>query len=73
MSALDIQVGGSHYRDMVIQPYEYIMANDIPYSEANIIKYVSRWRRKGGLEDLRKAQDYLTKLIEFELQRGDIA
>ena len=66
MSALETQIGGDHYRDLPIQPIEYIVANDIPYREANIIKYISRWRSKNGLEDLRKARHYLDLLIEQE-------
>lgn len=65
-SAFSKQVGGSHYREVVIQPVEYIMANNIPYCEGNVIKYVTRWRRKGGLDDLRKARHYLDLLIEHE-------
>lgn len=62
-SANDKQVGGDHYQKPV-QPWDYIIANDIGYMEGNIIKYVSRWRDKGGVQDLRKAQHYLQKLIE---------
>jgi hypothetical protein len=58
-----VQVGGDHYKT-TIQPWDYIIANDIGYLEGNIIKYVSRYRKKGGLDDLRKAQHYLQKLIE---------
>lgn len=65
-SALDVQVGGSHYKDLAIQPTEYIMANGIPFAEGNVIKYVSRWRKKGGVADLKKARHYLDMLIEFE-------
>lgn len=63
-SALKTQVGGDHYRDLAIQPIEFIVANDIPYREANVIKYVTRWRSKNGVEDLRKARHYLDMLIE---------
>jgi hypothetical protein len=63
MNANDKQVGGGHYQKPV-QPWDYIIANDIGYMEGNIIKYVSRWRDKGGVQDLRKAQHYLQKLIE---------
>lgn len=63
-SALETQVGGDHYRDLAIQPIEFIVANDIPYREANVIKYVTRWRSKNGVEDLRKARHYLDMLIE---------
>lgn len=70
METLKGQVGGSHYKDMVIQPIEYIVKNDIPYREANVIKYVSRWRSKNGVEDLRKARHYIDMLIESEMKNG---
>ena len=62
--ANSLQVGGSHYKDKAIQPWDYIASNSLGYLEGNVVKYVSRWREKGGLEDLKKAQHYLTKLIE---------
>ena len=58
------QVAGQHYKKMAIQPWDYIASNSLGYLEGNVVKYVSRWREKGGLEDLKKAQHYLTKLIE---------
>jgi hypothetical protein len=58
-----VQVGGDHYKTE-IQTWDYIIANDLGYLEGNIIKYVSRYRKKGGVDDLRKAQHYLQKLIE---------
>ena len=64
-----IQIGGSHYKNKSIQPWDYIVQNEIPYLEGNIIKYISRWRDKGGLDDLRKAQHYLSKLIETETNK----
>ena len=64
MSNKDIQIGGNHYKDMKIQPIDYIVENQIPYREANIIKYVSRHKAKNGIEDLRKARHYLDMLIE---------
>lgn len=70
MSALDTQVGGSHYKDLKIQPVEYITANNIPYMEGNVIKYVTRWREKGGLRDLEKAKHYLEMLIEMQNQKA---
>ena len=66
MTANDTQVGGDHYKDKPIQPIEYIFMNKLGFCEGNIIKYVSRWREKGGIEDLRKAEHYLQKLIELE-------
>jgi hypothetical protein len=59
------QVGGSHYKDKTIQPWDYIAANQLGYFEGNIVKYVSRWKDKGGVDDLRKARHYLDKLIEM--------
>ena len=66
MTANTQQVAGVHYKDKVIQPWDYIAANALGYFEGNVIKYVSRWRDKGGVEDLRKARHYLDKLIELE-------
>lgn len=53
--SLESQIGGSHYRDMAIQPAEYIEKNKLTYLEGCIIKYVSRHRQKGGKQDLAKA------------------
>lgn len=64
--ALDVQVGGGHYKDMNIQPVEYIYKNGIGYFEGCVIKYVSRWQKKGGVEDLKKARHFLDLLIEFQ-------
>ena len=60
------QVGGSHYTRMAIQPLEYVIANGIGFVEGSVIKYVSRWRFKNGLEDLRKAHHMLGVLIASE-------
>lgn len=70
MSANDMQVGGSHYSEGSIQPWDFIVSNNIGYLEGNIIKYVARWRKKGGIEDLRKAGHYLQKLIEVETKES---
>ena len=58
---------------MKIQPVEFIVKNDIPFREGNIIKYVCRHRDKGGIDDLLKAQHYLDMLIEqyAEEHEGD--
>lgn len=63
--ANDIQVAGDHYRTP-IQHWDYVIANDLGYFEGQITKYVTRWRKKNGLQDLRKAQHFLNKLIESE-------
>jgi hypothetical protein len=68
-SANETQVAGNHYKTKQIQPWDYIAANELGYFEGNIVKYVSRWRDKGGIDDLRKAAHYLQKLIELQLDR----
>jgi hypothetical protein len=60
------QIGGSHYKDMPIQPLEYSMMNGLNACEHSVVKYVSRHRSKNGKQDLEKAIDMLHKLIEFE-------
>lgn len=65
-SALETQVGGNHYKDLKIQPIEFIYANNIPFCEANAIKYLCRWRHKNGKQDLLKARHYIDLLIELE-------
>lgn len=69
MSALDVQVGGDHYKNLAIQPVEYIHANGIGFFEGNIIKYVSRWKQKNGIADLKKAAHYIDLLIELESKK----
>lgn len=69
-SASARQVGGSHYCGMAIQPAEFCHANGIGFIEGCVIKYVCRWRKKNGVEDLRKARHFLDLLIEFEERKG---
>ena len=64
MSANDNQIGGSHYKGKAIQPWDYIVANNLGYLEGNVVKYISRWKEKGGIDDLRKVVHYAEKLIE---------
>lgn len=61
----ETQVGGTHYQSS-IQHWDYVLANNIPYLEAQIIKYVTRHAKKNGLQDLQKARHFLDKLIEVE-------
>lgn len=65
-TANDTQIGGDHYKEKFIQPWDFIAANQLGYFEGNIVKYVSRWQDKGGINDLKKARHYLDKLIELE-------
>ena len=66
MSPTETQVGGSHYTDMAIQPKDYILKNRLGWAEGCAIAYISRWREKGGIEDLKKAIHTIELLIESE-------
>ena len=54
-----------HYNQLAIQPRDYITKNNLGYNEGNIVKYISRWRFKEGLVDLKKAQNYINYLIKL--------
>lgn len=69
-NALDIQIAGGHYKGFRIQPVEFIHANNIPFIEGNCIKYLMRWKEKGGLQDLEKVKHYIDLLIELETKHG---
>ena len=73
MSAFDSQVGGNHYKSFKIQPVEFIHINGLGYIAGNIIKYVCRYKVKNGIEDLRKARQYIDMLIESELKEEAFA
>ena len=61
------QVGGSHYKDCKIQPVEFIVGNDLTFLEGNIIKYITRHRRKGeGRKDIEKVIHYAEMILEME-------
>ena len=62
-SALEKQEGGSHYKDMIIQPVEYITANRLGFLEGNVIKYITRHTAKNGAEDIRKAIHYCELIL----------
>lgn len=64
MTALDEQVGGSHYKELAIQPIEYIMKNELGWCEGNIVKYITRWKQKGGVKDIDKVIHYAQLLKE---------
>ena len=66
MKAIKQQVGGDHYSKLAIQPVEYINANNLTYLQGNVIKYVTRYKDKNGVEDLQKAKHYIDLLIELE-------
>jgi len=58
------QVGGSHYKDMVVQPSEFINKNKLLFAEGNAIKYICRHTHKGEVQDLEKAKHYIDMIIE---------
>lgn len=64
LQPLKVQYGGQHYKDKPIQPIEYILANGLGFCEGNVVKYITRYADKGGIEDLQKAKHYLEFLIE---------
>lgn len=70
---LNVQVGGGHYKGFAIQPVEFIHANNVPFIEGNCIKYLMRWREKGGIKDLEKVKHYIDLLIELETRHGSDA
>lgn len=63
---LAMQVGGGHYLNGQIQPIEFIQSQRLGFIEGSVVKYVTRWRNKNGLEDLKKARHYLDILIALE-------
>lgn len=65
-NALNVQVGGSHYKKFKIQPVEFIHANGLDFCQGSIIKYCCRFREKNGKEDLLKIKHYVDLLIEME-------
>ena len=64
MKSYKKQVGGNHYKKYKIQPVEFIIKNNIGFVEGNIIKYILRFKDKGGIADLEKAKHYIELLID---------
>lgn len=69
--AFDIQVGGDHYKLMKIQPTEYILANNMGFCEGNIVKYISRYKNKNGIEDLKKVKHYIDILLQHAEEENE--
>ena len=63
---LTAQVGGDHFKNLVIQPVEYITANNLSYLQGSVIKYVTRYQNKNGVEDLQKAIHFVKMMIQEE-------
>lgn len=69
---LEQQYGGIHYKDLAIQPVEYAYKNKLDFFQGNVVKYITRFRDKNGLEDLKKAKHFIDLLIQFEYgEEGD--
>jgi len=64
MKSFKKQVGGNHYKKYKIQPVEFIIKNNIGFVEGNVIKYILRFKDKGGIADLEKAKHYIELLID---------
>jgi hypothetical protein len=63
-----VQHGGNHYKQFKFETWDVILDWSLGYLDGNAVKYLSRWRHKGGVEDLRKAKHYIEKLIEQEIK-----
>jgi len=63
---LTAQVAGDHYKNLVIQPVEYITANNLSYLQGSVIKYITRYQDKNGVEDLQKAIHFIKMMIQEE-------
>jgi hypothetical protein len=70
MSADEKQVGGDHYKAKSIQPWEVIERNNMGFFDGNALKYIMRYKEKGGVEDLKKAIHYIEKLIEMDVKNS---
>lgn len=70
MSANDRQVDGKHY-NTPIQVWDFIAANELDWFQGTLTKYITRWKMKGGLNDLLKAQHVLEKYIEVNSGRQE--
>lgn len=66
IQASDRQIGGSHYKDMNIEPAEYCYKNGLRALESSVVKYISRWREKGGTQDLEKAKHCIDLIMQYE-------
>ena len=60
----DIQIGGTHYKKMKIQPSRFVIENRMAFPEGNVIKYICRHPHKGGKQDLEKAKHFIDMIIE---------
>lgn len=73
MQANNKQIGGNHYKEATIEPWDAVLDWKLGYLDGSAIKYIARWRKKGGVQDLQKAIHFLEKLIEVETQDAKIS
>ena len=67
MSANSKQHGGTHYRKMDYQHWDWVFDSGLGYHAGNATKYLARWRKKNGVEDLKKALHYIEKMTELQV------
>ena len=65
------QVRGTHDKNKKIEPIDYIVGNNLNFCEGNVIKYITRYKEKGGIEDLKKAKQYIDFIIASVEAKGD--
>ena len=65
LTDFDSVIDPDHY-NLAIEPFDYIYYNDLGFAEGNVIKYITRWKQKNGIEDLKKAKQYIDMLINKE-------
>lgn len=73
MNANDKQVGGTHYKEKKIQPWDVVQDWNLGFLDGVALKYISRWRQKGGVEDLKKAIHYLEKQLRLEITGAELS
>lgn len=67
IKADEIQIGGEHYKKYgKLQPWTVVLAWNLGYLDGTALKYIARWKDKGGIEDIKKAIHFLQKLVEVE-------
>ena len=66
IDALSLQEGGDHYKDLEIQPIEFIAKNNLDFLQGNIIKYATRHKNKNGAEDIRKIKHYCDLILKLQ-------
>ena len=65
LTDFDVDIDPKHY-NLAIEPFDYIHDNNLGFAEGNVIKYITRWKQKNGIEDLYKAKRYIDMLIDKE-------